>query len=148
VKISRRESGEPVIGLHEQDRGMIISTVRIAVGAKKKDEILAILFSMKGPTESNPQCISCRIYTEPRNEKLITYEEVWRNKESLHQHLRSPQYRNLLAAMDLSSEPPEVKFTTVLKTEGMELMQRVLGNVDLEVMGRTKVVANRSAFKA
>jgi quinol monooxygenase YgiN len=127
---------------------MIISTVRIAsAGAKKKGEILAILFSVKGPTESKPQCISCRIYTEPRNEKIITYEEVWQNEESLYQHLRSPNYRNLLAAMDLSSEPPEVKFTTVSKTEGMEVMQRVLGKVDLKAMGRTKVATDRPASK-
>ncbi len=126
---------------------MIISTVRIAVGAKKRDEILAILFSVKGPTESKPQCVSCRIYTEPRNEKCITYEEVWQNEESLYQHVRSPHYRNLLAAMDLSSEPPEVKFVTVLKTEGMELMERILSDVDLKAMARAKAAANRSALK-
>jgi quinol monooxygenase YgiN len=129
------------------EQEMIISTVRIAVGAKKKDEILAILFSVKGPTESKPQCISCRIYTEPRNEKLITYEEVWQNEESLYQHIRSPHYRNLLAAMDLSIEPPEVKFVTVLKTEGMDLMQKILGDLDLNAIGRTKAAANRSALK-
>ena len=133
--------------LQKLERGMIISTVRIAVGVKKKDEILRILFSIKGPTESESHCVSCRIYTEPRNEKHITYEEVWQNEESLYQHLRSPQYRNLLAAMDLSSEPPEVKFITVLKTEGMELVQRVLDYVDLKKMGRTREAANRSAFK-
>jgi len=126
---------------------MIISTVRIAVEAKKQEEILAILFSVKGPTESKSQCISCRIYTEPRNEKHITYEEVWQNEESFYQHLRSPQYRNLLAAMDLSNEPPEVKFVTVLKTEGMEVMQRVLGHLDLKAMPHTKVAANRSTLK-
>ena len=126
---------------------MVISTVRIAVEAKKKDEILAILFSVKGPTESKSQCISCRIYTEPRNEKHITYEEVWQNEESFYQHLRSPQYRNLLAAMDLSSEPPEVKFVTVLKTEGMELVHRALGYANLKEMGRTREIAKSSALK-
>jgi quinol monooxygenase YgiN len=126
---------------------MIVSTIRIAAGAKKKEEILAILFSVKGPIESDPQCISCRIYTEPRDEKHITYEEVWQNEENLYQHLRSPHYRNVLAAMDLSSEPPEVKFITVLKTEGMELMQRVLGYVDLKAIGWKKVTATRSAPK-
>ncbi len=35
---------------------MIVSTIRIAAGAKKKEEILAILFSVKGPIESDPQC--------------------------------------------------------------------------------------------
>jgi len=122
---------------------MIISTVRIAVKPRMKDEVLAILFSVKGPTESNLQCVSCRIYTELPTEKTIIYEEVWQDEESLYQHLRSPHYRNLLAAIDLSSETPEVKFTTVLKTEGMELMQRVLGHVDLKAMGRKKVAANQ-----
>lgn len=126
---------------------MIISAVRIAVGPKTKDEVLAILFSVKGPTESEPKCISCRIYTEPRNDRHITYEEAWQDEESLYQHLRSPQYRNLLAAMDLSSEPPEVKFTTVLKTEGMEVMQRVLGKVDPKTKGWTKVTKKKEESK-
>jgi quinol monooxygenase YgiN len=104
---------------------------------------LAILFSVKGPTESEPKCISCRIYTEPRNEKRITYEEVWQDEDSLYQHIRSPHYRNVLAAMDLSSEPPEVKFTTVLKTEGMEVMQRVLGKADPKAMRWAKAAAHR-----
>jgi quinol monooxygenase YgiN len=123
---------------------MIISSVRITVGPKTREETLAILFSVKGPTESEPQCISCRIYTEPRNERHITYEEVWQDEEGLHQHLRSPYYRSLLAAMDLSSEPPEVKFTTVSKSEGMEVIQRVLGRNPKDP-GWTKAAANRSA---
>ncbi|MDD5207236.1 MAG: antibiotic biosynthesis monooxygenase [Desulfobacterales bacterium] len=126
---------------------MIISAVRIAVAPKTKDEVLAILFSVKGPTESGPKCISCRIYMEPRNDRHLTYEEVWQDEESLYQHLRSPQYRNLLAAMDLSSEPPEVKFTTVLKTEGMEVMQRVLGKVDPQTKGWTKVTKKKEESK-
>ena len=126
---------------------MIVSTVRITVGPKTREEILAILFSVKGPTESEPQCISCCIYTEPRNEKHITYEEVWQDEESLHQHLRSPHYRSLLAAMDLSSEPPAVRFATVSKSEGMEVIQRVLGGGNSEAAGWTKVAANRSAPK-
>jgi len=113
---------------------MIISAVRIAVGARTKDEVLSILFSVKGPTESDPHCVSCRIYTEPRDEKHITYEEVWKDEESFQQHLRSPHYRNLLAAMDLSSEPPEVKFSTISKTEGMEVVQRALEKADRGTM--------------
>jgi quinol monooxygenase YgiN len=123
---------------------MIISAVRIAAGPKTRDEILAILFSAKGPTESEPACISCRIYTEPRNDKHITYEEVWRDEASLCRHLRSPHYRKVLAAMDLSSEPPEVKFSTVLRTEGMEVIQRVLGKADPVAMSWTKAAASRS----
>ena len=126
---------------------MIVSAVRIVAGPKTRDEMLAILFSAKGPTESEPKCISCRIYTEPRNEKNITYEEVWQDKASLCRHLRSPHYRRVLAAIDLSSEPPEVKIATVLKTEGMEVLQRVLGKTDPIAIRWTKAVARQSDLK-
>ncbi|RJR50625.1 MAG: antibiotic biosynthesis monooxygenase [Desulfobacteraceae bacterium] len=126
---------------------MIVSTVRIAVGAKTREEVLSILFSMRGPTESEPGCISCRIYTEPRDQKHITYEEVWRDEEGFHQHLRSAHYRNLLAAMDLSSEPPEVKFNTVSKTEGIEVVKRTLEKVDPETMRWARATNRFSPLK-
>ncbi|MBW1667377.1 MAG: antibiotic biosynthesis monooxygenase [Deltaproteobacteria bacterium] len=111
---------------------MIISTLRIVAEPDKNDEILEILFSVKGPTEGEAGCISCRIFQDLRNERVITYEEVWQSEEKLYQHIRSDLYRNILAVMDMSNGPPEVKFSTISNIAGMELIKKALGYFDTE----------------
>jgi len=120
---------------------MIISTVKIAASPENRKEILEILFSVKGPSEGATGCISCFIYQDLENEQAITYEEVWQSKKDLDTHLRSDLYRNILAAMDMSSKPPEVRFNTVSTTEGMELVKEARGYIDLEEIDKDKRVS-------
>jgi len=111
---------------------MIISLIRILAEPDNKEEILEILFSVKGPTEGEPGCISCRMYQDIENEHIIAYEEVWRNRENLFKHIRSDLYRNILAVMDMSSDPPDVRFNTISNSAGMELIKEALGYSDME----------------
>jgi len=111
---------------------MIISIIRIVTEPDKRDEILEILFSVKGPTEGKPGCISCRIYQDLENEHIIAYEEVWQNKENLYNHIRSDLYRSILAVLDMSNGPPEVKFSTISSTAGMEQIKIALRYFDRE----------------
>ena len=111
---------------------MIISTIRINADSASKDEILEILFSVKGPTEGQPGCISCTIHQNLLANHLITYVEVWKNKAGLYKHIRSPLYRSILAAIDMSCELPDIKFSSVLDIDGMELIKTALNFVDTE----------------
>lgn len=105
---------------------MILSRIALSVDTKKRVEILEILLSFKMRTEMDQGCLSCRIYEESRNEELITYEEVWKTEEYLRHHIRSPHYRNLLAAMDLASKPPDVNFYTISNRGSMEFIEKAL----------------------
>jgi len=111
---------------------MIISLIRILAEPDNKDEILEILFSVKGPTEGTPGCISCRMYQDLENKHIIAYEEVWRNRENLFKHICSDLYRNILAVMDMSSEPPGVSFSTISNSAGMELIKTAREYFDME----------------
>jgi len=111
---------------------MIVSNIKILADPDNKNEILEILFSVKGPTEVKRGCLSCGIYQDIQNERIIAYEEVWESKESLYNHIRSAFYRSILAAVDMSSEPPEIKFNTVSNITGIELIKEALGHIDIE----------------
>ena len=77
-------------------------------GLKNEEPVLEILFFVKGPTVIKGGCIGCGIYQDLQNDHIITYEKVWQNKENLYNHIRLALYRNLLAAIDMASEPPEI----------------------------------------
>jgi quinol monooxygenase YgiN len=80
-----------------------------------------------GPTQARLSCISCRLYQDVDDENLISFVQEWDSREALETHIRSNDYRNVLAVMELASEPPEIKFVESLKTNGMELVEEIRG---------------------
>jgi hypothetical protein len=43
--------------------------------------------------------------------------------EELHRHIQSPLYLQILAAIDLASELPEICFQEVASSQGLELIE-------------------------
>ena len=111
---------------------MIVSTIRMVAEPHPKEEILEILFSVKGPAEAKPGCVRCCIYQDLENEKVIVYEEIWRKEEYLYNHICSSHYYKILAAVDLADEPPDIAFNTISNIGRMELIKTVLGQFDTE----------------
>lgn len=105
---------------------MIVSKIKVDTGPENKEEILEILFSLKGPTEVKSGCLGCEIYQDLQNESIIVYTEVWKSKEKLNSHIRSNHYRKLLAVIDMSLKQPEITFCAVTKTMGMEMIKEAL----------------------
>lgn len=89
--------------------------------------MVRLLRSLIGPTRVETGCISCRLYQEVNNPKSLTWVEEWSTREDLSAHLKSPQYRKILAALDMSDVNPEVRFDTVTETNGMRLIAEARG---------------------
>lgn len=106
---------------------MILSIIKVTVLPEKREEILEILLSVKGPTEVKSGCTQCHICQDLYNKNIINYSEVWENEETLYKHIRSDIYRSLLAVIDMSSKQPEIRFLTVSDTAGIELIKNALG---------------------
>jgi quinol monooxygenase YgiN len=104
---------------------MLITSVRINAPPKRRDEILRTLRSLLGPTRVLPGCVTCRFYQDVEDPNLLTLIEEWETREALDRYVRSNDYRKILAAMDLASEPPEVQFCSVLSISGMELIEEI-----------------------
>lgn len=104
---------------------MIIATLRMFVPPEKRDDVLRTLRLLMGPTRAQLSCISCRLYQEVEDANLISFIQEWNSWEALETHIRSNDYRKVLAVMELASEPPEIKFVEALKTDGIELIKEI-----------------------
>jgi quinol monooxygenase YgiN len=102
---------------------MMLAMVKIVPSPGKRQEILDILLSVKGPALAAPGCRACSIYEEQGEEEAIAYFELWQSPAEMYRHIRSALYSRVLEAMELSSKKPEISFHTVLRTEGMDLIE-------------------------
>jgi quinol monooxygenase YgiN len=108
-------------------RSLITATLRIRVSKGKKEDVVGILRSLIGPTRAKTGCLSCRLYQDVNDEFTVTWMEQWRSQDDLNRHVRTPQYKRILAALDMSNVQPEIKFDTVVETKGMQLIEEALG---------------------
>ena len=106
---------------------MIESTLQIFVPARKREEALEILRMYLGPACHQAGCISCQGFQELDKENTFILIEKWMSQAYLDQHLCSNEYRKVLALMDISCEPPEIKFNTIWNSVGMELLEKLRG---------------------
>ena len=106
---------------------MITATLRIRVSKGKKEEVVRFLRSLIGPTRVETGCLSCHLYQDMNDEYAITWMEQWRSQDDLSRHVRTPQYKRILAALDMSDAKPEIRFDTVVETKGMQLIEEALG---------------------
>ena len=107
--------------------GMVISTLRFLPSAKRHSEVLEILRSVVGPAESQPGCLSCHIYEEDGPNQATVLCGHWRTSAALQEHILSDLYLRVLAACELSNQPPEFYFHHVSKTQGMDLVLKLRG---------------------
>ncbi len=105
---------------------MIIATLRMTAPPGKRTEILRTLRPLLGPTRVQPGCLSCRLYRDVEQSNALIWLEEWESQAALERHVRSADYRILLAMLDLSSKPPEIRFDTVAATQGMEMIAAVI----------------------
>lgn len=101
----------------------ILARLRVVIPTEKRSDVVHTLRSLLEPTEVEPGCIRCHFYQDVQDENILNFVEEWQSKEDLDRHLRSDQYRKLLAVVDMSREQPEIRFDTITHTEGMEAIR-------------------------
>ena len=106
---------------------MVIATLRMSVPPEKQDDVLRALRSVMGPTRAQLKCVSCQLYRDADDSDLLALVQEWESQEALDEHIRSDDYRRVLAVMELASERPEIKFITASHTAGMELIEQLRG---------------------
>jgi quinol monooxygenase YgiN len=102
---------------------MVIATVKVLVPGEKLKEALQVVRLYLGPVCVQPGCISSRLYQDVNDPKALTLFEEWKSREDLDHHLRSNDYRKILALMELSSEPPEIRFNSVSHLGGLGVIE-------------------------
>ena len=85
---------------------MILSTVRLVVAAPQKSEVLRMLRVFMGHTTAKAGCAGFSLVQDVANPEALTICDRWVTREALEEHVRSAEYRLLLAVIDLSVSPP------------------------------------------
>jgi quinol monooxygenase YgiN len=103
---------------------MVLATIRMIIPRKKRDEALKILRATAEQCKVYSGCLGCHIYADVQEDNVLMFEEMWRNEESLAQHLRSEKYHDVLLVMEMALKHPEVRFNTVSTSTGIETIEQ------------------------
>ena len=99
--------------------------LRIEVAHGRRDEAWKTIRPLLGPTRVRAGCMSCHLYRDVEDPDVLTLVEEWQSQEDLDRHIRSDDYRRILAWIELSRRSPEVRFIGVSKVAGLELVEAV-----------------------
>ena len=99
---------------------MVLLTMRVTTSTKQREEVLRTLRSATGAITTLRGCIGLHLMQDVDNRSAITLCEEWETEADLRRHVRSDDFRTLLAVIDMSMTKPEVRFHTVTGIQGME----------------------------
>ena len=102
---------------------MILSTVRVAISAQERPEVLRILRVLMGHATAKSGCAGFSICQDLANAEVLTISDRWVAREDLEEHVRSADYRLLLTVIDLSAIPPEISFDELEHLGGLDVVQ-------------------------
>ena len=104
---------------------MDVATLRMVVPPGRRDEILHALRWLAGPVRAHRGCAGCRILRDLDDDNALVLVEEWTSRQALERHLRSDDYRRLLALAELAVERPEIHFDHVAERRGLDLVVEV-----------------------
>ena len=102
---------------------MIETTIKMTVPVEKRKEVLQTIKAILGPIRRERGCTSCNCYVDVENESILFFEEEWKTREDLENHLRSDHFGVLNGAMRLLHVEPDIRFNTVTSTAGPEAIK-------------------------
>ena len=103
---------------------MIHSTIRIVTNPEKRDEVKTIFRTMAERARVRSGCVSCRAYSDTQEVDVLMFEAIWQNEEYMNRYLGSEEFRNVLLAVEMATEQPEVRFMAVSQVTGMETIEK------------------------
>jgi quinol monooxygenase YgiN len=62
-----------------------------------------------------------------KNDDLQVLFGIWESKEALEDHIRSNDFKKIMAIMEMSDETPEIRFSKVSDIGGVDLIEKLRG---------------------
>ena len=101
---------------------MMIVILRLSVPPHTTSHVIDLFESYRGPVSVQPGCRSTHLYTHFAKLGDFVLIEEWNSPEALHSHVRSDDFRKVLALMDLAATAPDLSFLTVSSARGFDLV--------------------------
>ncbi len=104
---------------------MIIASYKIKILPEEHHYALKTVRAILGPTGVKPGCMGIVLYQDTSNLDTLILVEQWDSRKNFEHHVRSDDYRNILALIDLSKEPPVIQLNTISQTEGLDAIEAI-----------------------
>jgi quinol monooxygenase YgiN len=101
---------------------VIVFSMQIVAPDERRTTLLRSLGAMLGPTRVAPGCLDARLYSDLDRRKTLLIVEEWESREKFERNLDMAKLNAIVAAIDLSSEPPVVRIDVVEREEGVEAL--------------------------
>ena len=69
-------------------------------------------------------CLGCSVWSDP--DSTVNYFEEWATETDVRRRIRSEEFKSLLAVMEASQEPPQVRFDFLTGIRGFEYIAEIL----------------------
>jgi quinol monooxygenase YgiN len=109
---------------------VLLSTVRISLTERNRPDVVRLLRILKGHAEAKAGCLEFHVSQDLTDADVLTITERWATRTDLDAHLRSADYKLLLAAIDLGTTPPEIQFDLTEPIGGLNVVSTVRSGQD------------------
>lgn len=89
---------------------MMQSTARLAIADRHKQDALRTLRVLRGRTAAKAGCMAFQVAQDLEDPTVLTIIERWATRDDLDAHIRSSDYKLLLAVIELAVRPPRNPF--------------------------------------
>ena len=104
-----------------------VLTLELRVDDTNRDIVIESLKEIQQPVRVQPGCERFSLRQSLHNPNKLTVVQEWGNQEAFHAHIHSDAFKVILAAIDLCSQTPDIRFDRVFSKQGMDYLQTVLG---------------------
>lgn len=104
---------------------MIVFSMRVRTTPKGKRDLIKTVVPLIGPVFFQPGCLNFNVYQDAEEAEVMMLEQKWETREDFDRHVRSPDFKRILAAMELATEKPEVSFYEVETAHGLNDIEKI-----------------------
>lgn len=113
----------------DNTRGVMeIITLKFKLASEIYTSALNNIKAIIAPTKVQPGCLDCCIYCGVNDNTSLLFVERWDNVEHLHKHIRSEDFKVVLAMMELSQIKPEFSIQTISETKGIDDLTELMSD--------------------
>jgi quinol monooxygenase YgiN len=106
---------------------MVQALLRLKVIPENQDKAVEIINFILERIRVESGCARCHFYRDTSSKGEFLLLQEWESRADLERHICSEEFRHILALIELASEPPEIRFNTISKEEGLETIESVRG---------------------
>ncbi len=105
---------------------MEIITLKIKIAPEIYTTLLNNFNAIIEPTLVQTGCLDCYVYRQIKDKTSMLFIERWNNFEQMQKHLRSEDFKVVLAMMELSQIKPEFSIQTISETKGINELTELM----------------------